>query len=639
MACGGRIVDDLEVRPDWMVVLPDVEGAGSVVAASAVAGGQRIDHASGRPWILGRWANGALAWGAAGGARVAMVGEHGATAEVLTRVAARLRSVTDLDGALATEAARPAGSYHVVASVAGDVRVQGTLSSLRPVHCTTVGGVTIAADGADVLADVVGAPLDEGRLALRLLVPQFLHPLSEEPVWGGVTPVPMGHHLVLDRHGRSRFVRHWRAPEPELPMAEGAPLLREALVEAVEVRLPGHDVVSSDLSGLDSTSLCCLAARAGAPLVAYTADLRDPLADDVRWAGRTVAELAGVEHHVLPARRFPLHYGHLAELGEPGDEPCAATVDRDRWLVVVRAAAARGSTLHFAGFGGDELLWGSPAHLHGMFRTTPRTAVRHLRGFATLRRWPYRQALRMVADRRSYGTWLEEVADRLTAPVDADEVPPLGWGRPPRLPPWATEPAVDLVRALVRSVAPGARPAAPLHGLHQELVWVRTMSRVVRRLGHAAAREGVRLATPYYDDAVIEAALRVRPQDRISPWRYKPLAAAAMTGIVPAVTLGRTTKDDGGHDAATGRQEHRAELLALWEGARLGELGLVDVGALREASARPLPPALPASLLDQTVACEVWLRSRERRAPVVAGPGHPATPANPRNPAIAEEAR
>ena len=52
----------------------------------------------------------------------------------------------------------------------------------------------------------------------------------------------------------------------------------EPLVEAVEVRLPGHDVVSSDLSGLDSTSLCCLAARAGAPLVAYTADLRDPRA-------------------------------------------------------------------------------------------------------------------------------------------------------------------------------------------------------------------------------------------------------------------------------------------------------------------------------------------------------------------------
>lgn len=614
-------MDDLEVGPDWLVVLPDVEPAGAVMTAPRMAAGQRVDHASGRPWIVGRWATGSLAVGQAGGARVAVVGEHGVTDEVLTRVAARLRSVADLDTALGAVVPSLAGSFHVVASVAGTVRVRGTVSSLRPVHRATVGGVTIAADGADVLADVVGAPLDEGRLALRLLAPPFLHPVTDEPVWHGVTMLPMGHDLELDRQGRHRVVRRWSAPDPVVPMAEGAPVLRERLAAAVEVRLAGHDLVSSDLSGLDSTSLCCLAARAGADLVAYTADLRDPLADDVQWARRTVADLGGVEHHVLPAHQVPLHYGRLSERRRPGDEPCAATVDRDRWLVVVREAVARGSTLHFAGFGGDELLWGSPAHLHGMLRTSPRIALRHLRGFATLRRWPYGRALRMLSDRRPYGAWLRQVADQLTAPVEAHEVPPLGWGRPPRLPPWATGEAVHQVRTLIREASAGAEPVAPGHGLNQELIWLRYTSRVVRRLGHAAAAEGMRLAAPYYDDGVIEAALRVRPQDRISPWRYKPLAGAAMAGIVPAATLGRTTKDDGGHDAEAGRHEHRAELLALWDDARIGALGLVDVAALREVCARPLPPTIAPTLLDQTLACEVWLRSRERSVPSAARSG------------------
>jgi asparagine synthase (glutamine-hydrolysing) len=50
----------------------------------------------------------------------------------------------------------------------------------------------------------------------------------------------------------------------------------------------------------------------------------------------------------------------------------------------------------------------------------------------------------------------------------------------------------------------------------------------------------------------------------------------------------------------------------LWQESRLGRLGLIDVDALRETCSRPLPPDLQFGGLDQTVACEVWLRSLER---------------------------
>src|SRR4029453_7804555 len=115
-------------------------------------------------------------------------------------------------------------------------------------------------------------------------------------------------------------------------MAEGAPSLREALSAAVSVRTGGRTLVSCDLGGVDSTSVCCLAARGEAKVVAYTGASPDPLADDGEWAPRTVTELANVEHHVISSDEMPLVYHGLSALEDQLDEPCTVTVDRDRWL-------------------------------------------------------------------------------------------------------------------------------------------------------------------------------------------------------------------------------------------------------------------------------------------------------------------
>jgi asparagine synthase (glutamine-hydrolysing) len=103
----------------------------------------------------------------------------------------------------------------------------------------------------------------------------------------------------------------------------------------------------------------------------------------------------------------------------------------------------------------------------------------------------------------------------------------------------------------------------------------------------------------------------VRPEDRVTPWRYKPLIVEAMRGIVPEGSRTRQTKANGSTDVEPGLRRHRAELLALWEDSRLAAAGLVDAAALREACTRPLPPELQFGVLDQLVACEVWLRSLE----------------------------
>ena len=323
---------------------------------------------------------------------------------------------------------------------------------------------TVAADRADVLAGLLGAGLDEQRLALHLLEPPILYPLAGQPVWQGVDLLPADHYLVLDGDGRHRSVRWWTPPEPVVPMAEGAPALREALTAAVASRVRGRELVSCDLGGLDSTSVCCLAAQADAKVVAYTAASPDPLADDVDWAVRTVAGLGNVEHHVIPAEEMPLVYHGLHAMDDQLDEPCGAAVDRDRWLTIVRRAAARGSRLHLTGFGGDELLYGSVAHLHRLLRTNPRTALRHLRGFAAKYRWPRGGCCGSC--RTPARTCLAGPGRRHPhRPPPPPEEPLLDWGFTPRLPPWTTPAAVQAVRDPILAEAPPpsrwprARPA------------------------------------------------------------------------------------------------------------------------------------------------------------------------------------
>ena len=246
------------------------------------------------------------------------------------------------------------------------------------------------------LPALLGTGVDELRLAVHLLEPPILYPVTGQPVWRGVDVLPGTHYLTFDGAGRCRTTRWWSPPEPVLPMAEGAQALREALAAAVSVRTQGRDLVSCDLGGLDSTAVACLAARGPAHVVAYTAASADPAADDVAWATRTVAQLPTVEHHVIPAEEMPLVYHGLTTLDDALDEPFAGAVDRDRWLAIVQRAAARGSRLHLTGFGGDELLYGSVAHLREVLRGSPRTGWNHLRGFVAKYRWSRREALRQL---------------------------------------------------------------------------------------------------------------------------------------------------------------------------------------------------------------------------------------------------
>ncbi len=605
------MVENIESFPQlaagvpWFVALPDCDGGPAVAARLNGLAPRSLAHGSGRPWLLGSWPDGEATFAQAGRVRLALLGHHAISAPRLQDIARRAGSFDELERLTSTLD----GSFHLVAGIDGTVRIRGPILGLRPVFRARTEGICAASDRADVLAALSGAGIDEQRLALRLLLPPVLHPVTDQPVWHGVEAVQPDHWLVLDRSGRDRTLRHWTPPEPVLSRAAGAAALREALSSAVAARVDGGGQLSCDLAGLDSTALCALAGRQDARVLAITAENPDPRDDDVQWAQRTVSGLPTVDHEVIAVGDMPLFYANLLATTDRFDEPCWTEMDLARFSTLIGRAAHERSRLHLNGFGGDEALQGALNHLHGMIRTNPRVAFGHVRGLRARYRWSRREVLRQLLRDRPYRAWLAETAEHLTAATPRMQTPLLGWSWPPRFPPWVTPAALDAARDLIRAAVDTAQPLAATRGLHFDLEAMRSGARGARQYDQIARRIGVPTSSPFYDDKVVTAALAVRPEHRLSPWEYKPLIVEAMRGIVPAASLQRVTKADWSVAHEKGLRTNRDQLMALADDSRLERLGMIDVDRFRAICSRPLPRHLHPGVFDPTAGCERWLRS------------------------------
>ncbi|MGW7018133.1 lasso peptide isopeptide bond-forming cyclase [Streptomyces decoyicus] len=590
-------------------VFADREDAAAVARSVARPGTRILQHASGRPWLVGQWHDQEIVTARAGHTALAVIGCCPIDAVELERQAGRLRDLAELD-ALARSLP---GSFHLVAALDGRLRVQGTASGLRLVFHAPVDGTQVAATRADVLAAALGTDPDEEQLAIRLLWP-VPHPLAEAPMWRGITAVSPQDALIVSPDGRTvRHSRWWTPPEPVRTLADGAPLVREALAAAVDARTRQGGVVSCDLSGgLDSTSICFLADRSPARVVASTWPGRDPADTDLYWAEQAARSLPALDHVVWDADTSPLVYTGLLGIDDLLDEPTIGVMDRSRVLHHLPGLAERGSRLHLTGIGGDHVAWCSEAYYHRLLRTRPLFALRQLRGFRALWQWPLGGTVRALADSRSYGKWLADSSCRLRYPLPVTVSTSLGWGMPPRLFDWVTPDAERMAQRALREAAMTAVPLHPDRGLHTDLEQILSCTRIIRQWDRMAARAGVPMASPFLDDRVIGACLAIRPSERVTPWQYKPLLTAAMSGIVPDVCLRRTNKAAASMDASNGLREHRADLLALWADSRLEQLGLVDGAALRRLAQRPATPELRDAILYSTIAAEVWLRGLHR---------------------------
>ncbi|GAA3310697.1 hypothetical protein GCM10020295_78460 [Streptomyces cinereospinus] len=497
----------------WFLVFPDTDAVAQLATRARSHGTCRIPHPSGRPWLIGRWPDHAVTTAVCGPVRLVVLGQHAVTG----REAARAARTGSPEAAEAHARTWP-GSHHLIASRDGRTLVRGTVTGVRSVFTAVAPGTHgahLVSDRADVLADLTGADLDEGRLAVQLLSPQILHPLTTQTVWRGVDVVPGDRRVLLDRDGHLRTSRCWSPPPAGLSLAEGARLVGERLADAVTVRITGREPVSADLGGVDSTAVVATAARAGAKTVAYTAAVHDVLGDDVTYARRTVEALGAVEHHVVPATAVPLTFDRVDTLDDVLDIPSPYAVNRHRRMYIVERAAERGSALHLSGMGGDELFSGASAHVHGLLPRHPRTAWRLARGFTTRHRWNRRTALAQLLDRRPYGSWLARVGHDLTEPQPPMSVPPVHLGHPAATAALG-HPAGRRGRPRTDPRAGARRPAA------------QSRPRRTPRTGHPAHPGPLRPARPA-DVRTARRHLR-RPLLRRPPRRSRPRRPPPRTG-------------------------------------------------------------------------------------------------------------
>jgi len=605
---------------------PDATGPVAGVPAPAVGDVRTVAHPSGRPWVVARPLFRKVSHLHRGDDALVLIGPDRVPGHTLSGLLEGARDRAALERRLA----RLPGLYHVVARLSGETWIRGTASGLRRIyHARHAEAGTIASDRPAVLARLTGAPVDDGALALRML--DFLpHPLSRRVLWHGVHETGAGYGLALPAAAPGtatapgpREYRWWEPPPAELSLAEGARRLGDAVAASVQAHVGGLDRISCELSGgMDSTAIT-FAARATGPqsLSLLTVAARDRYSEDETWARRAVeaahgkADAAALDHHVIPADRAPYFYADLASTAaELNDEPLPVAPGRARAHLLLSAAHATGSRYHLTGYGGDELFLGLPHAYQDLFHGNPLTAWNHLSGLRHQLGWPLLPTVKALLDRSTFPRW---IAGAVTAePQPITRTPLLSWGVRQSLRPWFTEHACALITDEFRAAAEHAEPIAPWRGRHVDIDAVRMGARHFQAMEDVGMTIGLPVAAPFYDDRVLEATLAVRLQERISPWRYKPLLAEAMRGVVPDALLARTTKDHMSSDEHQGLREHAPELAELWTGSRLAEHGLVDARQLLRLAAEPFSPVLVEHSISSTVAGETWLRTAENAWPV-----------------------
>jgi asparagine synthase (glutamine-hydrolysing) len=258
-------------------------------------------------------------------------------------------------------------------------------------------------------------------------------------LFAGISKLPAGHRLRIDRSGVTKLERYWSIPETERPSVDPEAAVAEVgatLEQAVSAAMVADVPLGAFLSGgVDSSLIVALMSklRDGAGVQTFAAGFGDPRFDELPQA-RRVGELLGTQHHevVVSPTDFTdlwptLSWHRDAPVSEPSD------------VAVFRLAelARKHVTVVLSGEGSDELFAGYPkyraAPLLAPFGRVP-AALRVPMITALQRRLPPSLARARIALRTLTGSTEQERMRTWFAPFTEPERRELvgRWARHPR---------------------------------------------------------------------------------------------------------------------------------------------------------------------------------------------------------------
>ncbi|MFF9795451.1 asparagine synthase-related protein [Streptomyces bacillaris] len=338
--------------------------------------------------------------------------------------------------------------------------------------------------------------------------------------------------------------------------------------------------------------------------------------DDTRYAAEIAAAHPNITRHLVDGRLAgSRHFDRLDDpAGIPFSDAPALSVGT---LAIVGAqlapAVGAGSTGHLTGWGGDNVLDGfaSPAD---RYRSGDRVAaLRDAGRLARERRAAAHPLLRAVtaAARGTHPRALADLADTVLTGRAPRALPDVAdaarWCGRLSAARWLTKPGRTALADLIGARAAVADPAVGPGELRERLALEATGSEYAALDCFTRALWGLPMHAPYLDTRIVDISHAVPAWERRRPGGFKPLAGAALTGLVHAPVLARRTKTafNGVYD---GLRVNAPALRRLLAGSALADANLIDPAAVLASLDRTVHGS-PADLasVHALVAAELWL--------------------------------
>lgn len=389
---------------------------------------------------------------------------------------------------------------------------------VRPLYLATHGSRVMLGSTARALF-AAGLPPRWDEAALRMSA-ALQYPPPGRTLFEGVQSVPAGGLIIVDAAG-ARVQRAETAAPTELPPLDATLGLREALEDAVRVRIPDEVSFACALSGgLDSSAVLALATRVtGRAPPVFTVCFEGDLQPEWEQAAAT-ARTFGATHHAVTLDDAQLAEGLPAAV-RAGEGSAINAHLVGKWALA-RAVSADGHKVLLNGEGADEVNYGY-AHLLVDAGFAPTREQRALQAGAML----------LARGERAGGSgpWPHFVDAKLAMGARLHELGHFG------------DAAVNAQAALAAVDHAVLASAGEVQGLARSLAWWRALAferYILATLGDAVElAHGVEGRPPFLDREVQRAARRVSPVAAMRGGVEKQALRDALRGLLPEAVLAR----------------------------------------------------------------------------------------------------
>ncbi len=572
-------------------------------------------------FLCGNWGKQQVITMTEGNVRLAIVGTCLASHETLVelfQLAIRRNDYSQL--------IRLAGSYNLIVQDNNDTYVFTDVAGLKPIFYTEYGSYIVYSSLGVTLQQLIKAEVDTVWLANCLVGLTRANEAQNRSAFRNIKAVPSGHYLQISS-GQAICKKYWQEPQEYIKFSEAADKLRFELVTAVEGRINLYGNTTSDLSGgFDSTSLALLAAKklASQNQTLHTITYKNGEAtesDDFRCAQHAASIYSNIAPSVLEIRKLPQDFSNL-ELIPLLDTPETSLLTIGSISYTLEVIRSFGSQVHLNGEGGDAVLCAPDSYLADLFKQLKiGKFLQHAYGWSRISRVSpiplITQAIK--TSRSSYASSLHEQAQQLmeeqlsfrslVSKSQTSEI--IGWDSSPEIVSWYTKKAVDLVASDLQTFAQNAKPLANSLEKHESISVIRLNALCSKGLQQIAQTYDVNIEFPFLDSSIIDTCLSARPEERTTPFAFKPLLSKALQNDLPSSVFTRTTKGSYTSNDFTGLQQHFAVVKELFKTSILADMGLVDIKDLQSAIRQFNTGIVNSgfSAFSQTLATELWLRS------------------------------